>query len=171
MHTIIITPTRAPIGICLTTSPSTRISNSRKIPETKVERRVLPPDFMLTIDWPIIAQPAMPPKKPVTIFASPCPFASRFLSLPVPVMSSIRVAVISDSSRPTTASDKEYGRIVSSISRVTGSCGIWNSGSAEVNSPISPTVFTSRPSTMLSTETMMIATSADGTALVKRGTV
>ncbi|MNC16423.1 hypothetical protein D3C75_642770 [compost metagenome] len=123
MHTMIITPTRAPIGICLTTSPRTSISSSRKIPETKVDKRVRPPDFMLTIDWPIIAQPAIPPKKPVTIFARPCPFASRFLSLPVPVMSSIKVAVISDSSRPTTASDREYGRIVSSMSKVNGSCG------------------------------------------------
>ena len=33
---------------------------------------VLPPDFTLIIDWPIIAQPPIPPKKPVTVFAAPC---------------------------------------------------------------------------------------------------
>ncbi|MNC55838.1 hypothetical protein D3C75_1053950 [compost metagenome] len=107
IETMNITPTKAPIGICFTTSPRTRIRNSRNIPDTKVDNRVRPPDFILTMDWPIIAQPAIPPKKPVTMFASPCPFASRFLSLPVPVMSSMRVAVISDSSSPTTASDRE----------------------------------------------------------------
>ena len=34
----------------------------------------------LIIVWPIIAQPAMPPKKPVTTLAMPCPRASRSLS-------------------------------------------------------------------------------------------
>ncbi|MNV84992.1 hypothetical protein D3C71_1789100 [compost metagenome] len=103
-----------------------------------------PPDFMLTIDWPIIAQPAIPPKKPVTTFASPCPFASLFLSLPVPVISSIKVAVISDSNNPTTASESEYGKIISSVSSVNGICGKWNSGKVAVIFPISPTVLTSR---------------------------
>ena len=32
-------------------------------------------------DWPIMAQPAMPPKKPVTMLAMPWPTHSRFLSL------------------------------------------------------------------------------------------
>ena len=35
------------------------------------EMRVRAPDFTLIIDWPIIAQPPMPPKKPVTKFAAP----------------------------------------------------------------------------------------------------
>ena len=34
--------------------------------------RVLPPDLTLIIDWPIIAQPPIPPKKPVTVLAKPC---------------------------------------------------------------------------------------------------
>jgi len=34
--------------------------------------RVLPPDLTLIIDCPIMAQPPMPPKNPVTVFAKPC---------------------------------------------------------------------------------------------------
>ena len=34
--------------------------------------RVRPPDFALFMDWPIIAQPPMPPKHPVSALASPC---------------------------------------------------------------------------------------------------
>jgi hypothetical protein len=45
----------------------------------------------------------MPPKKPVTTLAMPCPRDSRSLSESVSVMSSTSFAVISDSSRPTTA--------------------------------------------------------------------
>src|SRR5690606_40692707 len=58
----------------------------------------------LPIYWPIIAQPAMPPTRPATMFATPCPAHSRFLLLGVSVMSSTMVAVINDSSNPTTAS-------------------------------------------------------------------
>jgi hypothetical protein len=44
----------------------------RKIAELTPETLVFPPDFTLIIDCPIIAQPPMPPKKPVTVFAAPC---------------------------------------------------------------------------------------------------
>ena len=54
-------------------------------------------------DWPIIAQPPMPPKKPVAKLAMPWPLHSRRLSLGVSVMSSTIRAVIIDSSRPTAA--------------------------------------------------------------------
>jgi len=62
---------------------------------------------MLITDCPIIAQPAIPPKKLETIFAIPCPLHSLFLSLVVSVKSSTIVAVIKDSSKPTTASETE----------------------------------------------------------------
>jgi hypothetical protein len=68
---------------------------------------VRPPDFTLITDWPIIAQPAMPPTRPEAMLATPWPLHSRFLSLVVSVRSSTMVAVIIDSSRPTTASDTE----------------------------------------------------------------
>ncbi|MDT4890110.1 hypothetical protein FQZ97_1269020 [compost metagenome] len=54
-----------------------------------------------------MAQPAMPPMKPVAMLATPWPTHSRFLSLLVSVRSSTMVAVISDSSRPTTISVSE----------------------------------------------------------------
>lgn len=37
-----------------------------------VESRVRPPDFTLMIDWPIMAQPAMPPSMPAAMLATPC---------------------------------------------------------------------------------------------------
>ena len=40
IETMIITATRAAIGICFTQSPSTTIRNSRKAPAKKVESRV-----------------------------------------------------------------------------------------------------------------------------------
>lgn len=66
-----------------------------------------PPDFTLITDCPIIAQPAMPPIRPEAMLAMPWPLHSRLLSLLVSVMSSTMVAVIIDSSRPTTASAAE----------------------------------------------------------------
>ena len=58
-------------------------------------------------DCPIIAQPAIPPKKPDTILAVPCPAHSRFLFEVVSVISSTIEAVIRLSSRPTIASVSE----------------------------------------------------------------
>ncbi|MDR7102154.1 hypothetical protein J2X37_001314 [Croceicoccus sp. BE223] len=54
-------------------------------------------------DWPIIAQPPMPPTSAAAMLALPWPAHSRRLSLSVSVMSSTICAVSSDSSRPTAA--------------------------------------------------------------------
>ncbi len=62
-----------------------------------------PDTFTLIMVWPIIAQPPMPPKRPVTMLAMPWPIDSRVLSERVSVMSSTSLAVISDSIRPTSA--------------------------------------------------------------------
>jgi hypothetical protein len=59
------------------------------------------------IDWPIMAQPAMPPMKPVAMLATPWPTHSRLRSEVVSVSSSTMEAVISDSSRPTAATAAE----------------------------------------------------------------
>ena len=80
---------------------------SRNRPATRVDKRPRPPDFTLITLWPIMAQPAMPPTKPVAMLATPWPTHSRFLSLRVSVMSSTMEAVIIDSSKPTTASVTE----------------------------------------------------------------
>ena len=59
------------------------------------------------IDCPIMAQPAMPPMKPVAVLARPWPTHSWFLSLGVSVSSSTIEAVISDSRSPTAATAAE----------------------------------------------------------------
>jgi hypothetical protein len=76
----------------------------RKTPARKVEIRVRAPFLTLIIVWPIIAQPPMPPKNPVTTLAMPCPIDSRVLPERVSVRSSTSWAVISDSISPTSAS-------------------------------------------------------------------
>ena len=67
-----ITPTRAAIGIISIYEDVYKIkinkNNAADIPAI----RVLPPDLTLIIDCPIIAQPPIPPKKPVTVLANPC---------------------------------------------------------------------------------------------------
>jgi hypothetical protein len=57
----------------------------------------------LITDWPIIAQPPMPPNTADAMLATPWPTHSRFLSLPVSVMSSTIWAVSRLSRRPTAA--------------------------------------------------------------------
>ncbi len=142
---MIITATSAAMGIWPTQSlRNTTISNSTT-PATSVDSRVRPPDFTLITDWPIIAQPAMPPNRPETMLATPCPLHSRFLSLLVSVSSSTMVAVISDSSRPTTASAAEYGKMIARVSRLSGTSGQRKTGRVSGSSPMSPTVRISRP--------------------------
>ncbi len=103
IETMIITATSAGIGIRATSGPSTTIRKSRKVPATKADRRVEPPDFTLITDWPIIAQPPIPPRKPVAKLAMPWPFISCGLSEGVSVRSSTIWAVSIDSSSPTAA--------------------------------------------------------------------
>ncbi len=43
----------------------------RNTPAESDDSRLRPPLCTLIIDWPIMAQPAMPPKKPVTTLAMP----------------------------------------------------------------------------------------------------
>ena len=77
------------MGITRHDVPRATTRASRKTPAAPVERRVRAPlTFTLMIVWPIIAHPAMPPKKPVRMFATPCAHDSRPLSDGVSVMSS-----------------------------------------------------------------------------------
>jgi|GEM_PF-6868722 len=103
METMIITATSAGIGMRPTQGPSTASRNSRKAPATKVDSRPRPPELTLITDWPIMAQPPMPPNRAATMLALPWPAHSRRLSLSVSVMSSTICDVSSDSSRPTAA--------------------------------------------------------------------
>ena len=130
-ETMIMTATRAAIGMSATTSPNPTTRMSRKTPARKVEIRVRAPDaFTLIMVWPIMAQPPMPPKKPVTTLATPWPHASRVLSEWVSVMSSTSLAVSSDSSSPTSAMASAYGAMICSVSRVSGTSGRNSDGQA-----------------------------------------
>jgi hypothetical protein len=59
------------------------------------------------IDWPIMAQPAMPPMNPVAVLARPWPTHSWFRFDFVSVRSSTMFCVIRLSRRPTTATAME----------------------------------------------------------------
>jgi diamine N-acetyltransferase len=68
-----------------TTGPRATTSTSRNAPARKVDSRVRAPDRTLIIVWPIIAQPPMPPKNPVTTFATPLPSRERRVGTVGPV--------------------------------------------------------------------------------------
>ena len=70
--TMNITPTNAAIGICSIRGEANRMKDNRNNAAVIPATRVRPPDFTLIIDWPIIAQPPIPPKNPVTRLAAPC---------------------------------------------------------------------------------------------------
>src|SRR3546814_13509657 len=57
--------------------PTLSGSTSRPAPAARHDRRPRPPELMLITDWPIIAQPAMPPNRPAKMFAAPWPALSR----------------------------------------------------------------------------------------------
>ena len=108
--TITMTATSAAMGMSETTGPKTMHSTIRNAPARNVDRRVRAPEtFTLIIVWPIMAQPPMPPKNPVTMLAMPWPMDSRVLEEWVSVISSTSLAVISDSISPTSAIAKRVG--------------------------------------------------------------
>ena len=76
------------------------------------------------------------------------------------------VAVINDSSRPTTISVSEYGKMIASVSQFSGTFGIRNTGRLSGRAPMSPTVRMSRSSAMATPVRTTMVTSGDGTALV-----
>ena len=169
IETMIMTATRAAIGMRATIGPANTTMTSRTTPAVSVDRRVRPPDFTLITDWPIIAQPAMPPSRPEAMLAMPCPVASRFLLLGVSVRSSTMAAVIIDSSRPTTASVHENGRMILSVSKFSGTSGQRNTGRLSGSAPMSPTVCTSMRKKIAIAVSTTMQTSGEGMARVMRG--
>ncbi|CAM5727738.1 hypothetical protein SBADM41S_10286 [Streptomyces badius] len=151
------------MGMSETTGPKTMHSTIRNAPARKVETRVRAPEtFTLIIVWPIMAQPPMPPKKPVTMLATPWPIDSRVLLEWVSVMSSTSLAVISDSIRPTSAMANAYGAIVVSVSSVNGTSGRPGTGREAGSSPLSPTVGTAMAAPRVITVRMTMETSGAG---------
>ena len=103
------------------------------------------------------------------MFATPCPQLSRVLLECVSVTSSISFAVISDSISPTSATPSEYGAMIRSVSQVSGTCGMKNSGRLLGSSPRSPTVGTGAFVATAMSVTTRIATSGAGIACVNFG--
>ncbi len=148
-ETMIITATSAAIGISPTTSPSTTTRISRKTPARNVEIRVRAPDTLtLIIVWPIIAQPPMPPKKPVTTLATPWPQPSR-------VLLRVRVGDVVDELRGhqrLQQADERHGECVRGddrrVCKVNGTSGSTGMGRRSGSAPSSPTVGTLQPKTV-----------------------
>ena len=169
-QTKIMTATSAAIGISETRSPRATTRMSRKTPARKVEIRVRAPEALtLIMVWPIIAQPPMPPVKPVTMFATPWPQASRDLCERVSVTSSTSLAVIRDSSSPTKAMARANGKMACRVSRLTGTLGMNRDGRDSGRSPLSPTVGTAMEAKTVIRVSATMATSGAGTALVSFG--
>ena len=101
--TINITPTRAAIGTCSMSPEANKINANSASAATIPDKRPLPPPLILIIDCPIIAQPPIPPNKPVIIFAPPCAIHSLLEFPRDSVSSSIKLSVINDSISPIAA--------------------------------------------------------------------
>ena len=143
---------------------------SKNSPARNVEILVRAPEtFTLIMVCPIMAHPPMPPKKPVTMFATPCPHASRLLFEWVLVMSSTSLAVISDSRMPTSAIANAYGAMICSVSRLSGTLGKISDGRRSGSAPSSPTVGTLTANATVTAVSTTIATRGAGTTLVRRG--
>ena len=112
-----------------------------------------------------MAQPPIPPKKPVIILAIPWPLDSLFLLLCVSVASSTILAVSRLSTRPTIAIDNEYGKIIWSVSKLKGMLGIKKWGKVCLILPKSPTVLTSDPVYIYNAVKTIIAINGAGIAL------
>ena len=84
-------------------------------------------------------------------------------------MSSTSLAVISDSSSPTSAIASAYGAMICSVSSVNGTFGINRPGRLSGSAPSSPTVGTFTCNSTATPVSSTIATSGAGTALVSRG--
>ena len=101
--TMNITPTSAASGISSITDDPTRMKSSRQTAAATPAIRVRPPEFTLIIDCPIMAQPPMPPKKPVTTLAVPWAMHSCEAPPRWPVISPTRFSVSRLSIRPMAA--------------------------------------------------------------------
>ena len=170
IDTKIITATRAAIGMTATRSPRPTTRTSRKTPARNVESRVRAPERTLIIVWPIIAQPPMPPKNPVTMLAMPCPHGLAGLV-------GVRVGDVVDQLRrhqrlhePDERHAQGVGR--DDAQRLRGAAaraGSARNGRLEGSAPSSPTFGTVNPADTVSTVSTMIDTSGAGTAFVSRG--
>ena len=109
----------------------------------------------------------MPPRKPEAMLAMPWPTHSRFLLLLESVSSSTMEAVIMDSSKPTAARVADTGKMIASVSRFSGTSGSRKMGRLSGSWPMSPTLRMSSSRKMATAVSTTMATSGEGTALVR----
>ena len=69
--TINITPTKAASGIISINEAPNKIKASKTNAAVTPDIRPRPPELILIILWPIIAQPPIPPNKPLVALATP----------------------------------------------------------------------------------------------------
>ncbi len=124
IDTMIITATSAAIGMMRTRSSSTRMRNSRKAPATKVDSRPRPPERTLMTDWPIMAQPPMPPISADGDVARA--LADAFAALVAGGVGHVvddlrRQQRFQQADRRQRRANR--GRMICSVSRVSGTCG------------------------------------------------
>lgn len=143
-ETMTMIATRATTGTCDTQRFSATMRISSRAPANSVDSRPRPPYFTLLTVCPIMPHPAMPPNRLDATLARPRPQLSRSFELGVPVRSSTTLAVISDSSSPTAAMARAGPAMIRSVSRLSGTAGQANSGSASGRRPRSATVRTGR---------------------------
>ena len=166
-ETMIMTATKAAIGIIPTRSPNPTTRMRRKRPARKVEIRVRAPEALtLIMVCPTMAQPPIPPKKPESMLATPWAHASRVFREWVSVTSSTSFAVRRDSNNPTTAMAAAKGAMMVKVSQVQGTFGIKSSGKLSGRSPSSPTVGTTSALTTTMEVNTTMATRGAGIALV-----
>ena len=109
-----------------------------------------------------MAHPPIPPKKPVTTLATPCPTHSRVLFPRVSVSSSIKVSVIKDSIKPTAARITATGAMNRKVSHPIGMSKDTMLGKEPPIEAMSMTTKVSSSSPMTRPLTDTIATSEEG---------
>ena len=147
----------------------TKIKNNKNSAAAMPAILVRPPDFTLIMDCPIIAQPPIPPKKPVTVLAKPWATHSWLAPPRLPVISPTRFKVKRLSIKPIAAKMIEYGKMICSVSQVNGTTGIWNGGNPPSIEAMSPTRGTSKPKTITIAATIPIPARGAGITLVSFG--
>ena len=115
-----ITPIKAAMGTCSINLSVKRIKVSNVSAIIIPDKRPLPPALMLITVCPIIPQPPVPPKSPLTMFPAPCATHSLFPFPLVSVNSSTKFIVIKDSINPTEAAKNAKGKINVRVSKLKG---------------------------------------------------
>jgi len=110
--TINIIPTKTATGIAAITPEKLTTRIISKIAAVNDESRPSPPDVKFITLCPIMAQPAIPPKRPEVVFPKPSATHSLFPEPRFPPISSSTERVSNDSIRPTSATIIATGKMI-----------------------------------------------------------